>query len=500
MIISPSKKLFAHGGVYGISRVANRSIAFILIPLYAHHLGPDGYGVIQIMGMVAAVLGLIFLQGLHGAWYRLRFDLTTSKQVRCFETTIQWYLGLSIVVGLGVLSLFGEPLARLITPGIPYYPMGLLTALTAGATVFVLLYERKLQAAQRPVAFAVFSAIRTALTLGAIVWFVAGLDRGARGKIEAGALSMAVLAVASLVLLGPGSPRMVSGASLRRSLSYGLPLVPHNLAGLTNNLIDRLLVNAKLGLGLTGVYAMGYQIAGLGLVLAMAMNQAFTPLFIRSVKDAEEARERGDESAAASALVALAQSALVMVAAIGCVMLCITAAGREVLVLLTTEEFADSWRIIAPVAAGIVAWSCYAVFTQSITYNVKRVRLLSIITVLAAFVNIAANLVLIPRIGIMGAAWATPISNTVMAALAVVFGQAATPLPYRWRRWAMVLCCCVVGLAGMWVLDSRVDGLLLRVLLKAVCGIVAVCVVARSAGVTPGVLGRLWQSRGNMTC
>ena len=80
---------------------------------------------------------------------------------------------------------------------------------------------------------------------------------------------------------------------------------------------------------------MGYQIASVGLVLGRALNQAFRPLFIQTLKDVEHARNGGDEPAADMALRALAQSGLVLVAAIACVLLCVTAVAREALLVLT---------------------------------------------------------------------------------------------------------------------------------------------------------------------
>ena len=144
MSASPAARLFAHGGIYTLSRLSNLVVGVILLPLYARQLGPDGFGVISLMTTVGAFLGLLMVQGLPASWFRLRFDEPYAAGLRSIESTFVWYLATSGLVAIGVLTLFGEPLARWVTPGIPYLPLGLLTAVAAFANAFPSLYERKL--------------------------------------------------------------------------------------------------------------------------------------------------------------------------------------------------------------------------------------------------------------------------------------------------------------------------------------------------------------------
>jgi O-antigen/teichoic acid export membrane protein len=214
---SSAVRLFFHGGIYTLSRLANVALGVVLLPLYARHLGTDGFGTISLMATVGGFLGLVIIQGLPGAWFRLRFDEADEAGIRKFETTIVWYLiasGLGIV---GLVTLLGTPLSRWVTPGIPYLPLGLLTASAAFANVFPALYERKLQVEERPVAFGIFNLGRTLLQAALVVVFVVALDRGARGAIEATTLAAGINMIGSLIMIHPGSWRLVSKPRLARS-------------------------------------------------------------------------------------------------------------------------------------------------------------------------------------------------------------------------------------------------------------------------------------------
>lgn len=488
-----SQKLLLHGAVYTASRVLNQGAAFLLLPLYAHLLGSFGVGVIEVMSVARAFLGILLCQGLDTAWFRLRFQLDGDDERRAFESTVFWYLLASCTAGVLALWAFGDRLGPVLTPGVPFVPLGVLSAVTAVGLIFTSLVERNLQAEQRPFAFAVFGLVRTLVTTAAVVVFVAALRRGADGKIEAEALAAILAALFSVYMLRPAL--VWSRARLREALAYGLPLVPHNLAWFANNLLDRFLLNGLLGLQAVGVYSMGYRLASIGMMVGMAVNQAFAPVFIEGVKSLERA-EAARDSATAEAVRKRVASMGFLTVIVACILAqSVTAAGREVLLVATTREFSNSWRVLAPVGGGVVAWGWYATLAQSIAYRPDTVRRLPIITIAAAGANAVANLVLIPRFGIDGAAWATLLSNTLMAVLTVVLGTRILPLPYDFRRWIAVSAWTAASLGVLWGLDASLDDVLVRAAVKTAWLAFAVAVTLFLSGTRVRTLLDLWKRR-----
>jgi len=64
----------------------------------------------------------------------------------------------------------------------------------------------------------------------------------------------------------------------------------------------------------------------------------------------------------------------------------------------------------------------------------KKARYYPMITAVAAATNVAANFALIPRFGILGAAWATVLAYAVMAGMGLRISQRLYPIPFEWRR------------------------------------------------------------------
>jgi len=71
----------------------------------------------------------------------------------------------------------------------------------------------------------------------------------------------------------------------------------------------------------------------------------------------------------------------------------------------------------------------------SIGLNItKRTQYYPVATIAAAATNIGLNLLLIPRFGIVGAAWANGAAYAVQAALGLRLSQRFYPIAYEWGR------------------------------------------------------------------
>ncbi len=494
MAFTLGQRLFAHGGVYVASRLANRSISIVLLPLYAHYLGTEGVGMVRVLAPLGVFASLLLSQGLAAAWFRLRFDQDGFKEMRIFETTIVWYLLLTTTLGIIVVSLIGDFLSKWVIRGIPFYPLGFLTLVGAGLNVFVNLYERKLQAEQRPIAFSIFSGVRTLLTLLTIISFVALLKWGVLGKVTAESVSALALASGAIWMIRPLAPNHISKARLKECLAFGLPIIPHSMAVSINEMVGILVVNGRLGLENAGIYAVGLQFAAVSTVLAVALNQAYSPMFVKNLKESDRAEEKGDVQKATLLREQVARSNLLMPAIVGCFGIAIACVARDTIQFLTPEDFHTAWKVVCPITGGIVAISFYSSFNQSVFYNPKRVKWVALVSIATAIINIFASFVLVGWYGLMGAAFSGLISNTVMAFLTLLLGKSATQVPYRWMPTFGVVGLLSIDLIAVWYLDALVQVPLLRFFLKLMTTATLTIVILKMAGIAPRHLFRFANS------
>ena len=124
----------------------------------------------------------------------------------------------------------------------------------------------------------------------------------------------------------------------------------------------------------------------------------------------------------------------------------LAAVSNDLVRLMTTPDFHGAAPVIPWIAAGVMFQGAYLL--TSIGLNItKQTRFYPLATGLSAATSVGANLVLVPRFGIIGAAWANTLAYAVLAASAMRFSQRVYPMQYEWRRLALAAGAGVATLA-----------------------------------------------------
>jgi O-antigen/teichoic acid export membrane protein len=276
------------------------------------------------------------------------------------------------------------------------------------------------RAEERSTAFVLASLANVVLTIGATVLLVVVWEQGAVGVI-AGNFTGTLLVY--LALLGVHRAQLglqFSRPLLREMNRFGIPLVPAALALIVVNFSDRFFLVHLADLEEVGLYEIGVRVASAMVLLLTAFRTAW-PAFAYSIEDDAEAKRT----------YAYVLTYLVTIAswlALGLGLL-----APWLVELLTTPEFQEGERVVAPLAFAGMAYAAYIVMAIGVG-RAKRTQFNWVITGVAALVNVLLNLVLIPPYGMMGAAAATIVSYVVMFAGMTWYAQRVFPTPYQWRR------------------------------------------------------------------
>jgi hypothetical protein len=100
---------------------------------------------------------------------------------------------------------------------------------------------------------------------------------------------------------------------------------------------------------------------------------------------------------------------------------------------------------------GTVLYSMY--FVLWVGCNVaKKNRLIPLITVVASAANLGLNFALIPRYGMIAAAWTTVIGFAILCVLVYFISQHHYPIRYEWGRFAKLALATAVTLGAAWAL------------------------------------------------
>jgi O-antigen/teichoic acid export membrane protein len=197
-------------------------------------------------------------------------------------------------------------------------------------------------------------------------------------------------------------PRAVDRAHLDEARAYGLPLVGWLIGVQMLAVSDRYLVGFFLGTGAVGVYHANYQfLPAAALVVAMPIIYAGLPHIMRQGPDGGETVAR----------LTLRYSRIYVAATVPlCVLFSYLA--HDAALLLFGPAIAAGAGIVPWVIAGNFYWSL-AMYGQKRIEFQKRTRALLAMVAISVALKVVLGVLLIPRFGLLGAAWATALSYAV---------------------------------------------------------------------------------------
>lgn len=382
-----------------------------------------------ILTTTLSLTNMVVTLGLPQAFFRsyLKEAQSAAEQRHILETS----LGLRLVVsfiGLLLMAALAYPLASaLLGSGARWELMAII-----GAVVFFdslnLVPLSLLRAQRRPIPYATLSFVRAVWGSALIVFFVVWLELGVFGVVLGSLLSaMTAAALGLLILAREGRLRLGLDAGLvRHMLTFSVPLVPASIAGWTLNLSDRYIVHAFEGRTAVGLYSSGYTV-GLAInalaIAPFALAWGATYWEIARHPDARETIKR---------------TLLGLVALASFLALGVSALATDIFRVFLTPEF-EAGRFVTPFSAfAYVLYGSYTVFTTGLNLENQTKRIPLIVGTVAA-INVAANLVLVPRFGFMGAAVSTLVSYLLLAAIAEVVSQRYYPIDWDlWRAAALL--------------------------------------------------------------
>jgi O-antigen/teichoic acid export membrane protein len=205
------------------------------------------------------------------------------------------------------------------------------------------------------------------------------------------------------------------------------------------------------------VYNIGVSL-GLGLKLFLsAFETAWAPFYFREMTSAGAPRTfRTISTYVFGALVLLVAG--------------LAAVGRDLVRLMTAPTYHG--------AAAVVPWIGLAVGLQgiylltSIGLNItKRTAYYPVVTGAATIAAVGASLLLVPRYGILGAAWSNVIAYGVLAAVGMALSQRFYPIHYEWPRvWRLTAAGVLAAVTGRLVVGPTVAPLA-GVLVRGACAV-----------------------------
>lgn len=283
------KSLAKETAIYGLSSIVGRFLNYLLVPVYTMAMSAEsgGYGVVtNIYAWVALVLVLLTF-GMETGFFRFANN-GKDDPMRVYSTTL-FGVGSVSLAFLLVGLVFLQPLAALL--GYAEHPeyVGMMMAVVAMDAIQSIPFAY-LRYKKRPIKFAalklLFIFLNIALNLVYYVW-MKGSDVGYAFLFNLVCTSTVMLC---LVPELRGFRYVFDRELMRRMLAYSLPLLVLGLAGILNQVADKIIfpyvypdaAGAKVQLG---IYGAASKIAMIMAMLTQAFRYAYEPFVFGKSRD-----------------------------------------------------------------------------------------------------------------------------------------------------------------------------------------------------------------------
>jgi O-antigen/teichoic acid export membrane protein len=224
-------------------------------------------------------------------------------------------------------------------------------------------------------------------------------------------------------------------------LNFSAPLVPSSISVMVAQYIDRIALRNLMSLREVGLYGIGFRISSIINLTMTGFRSAIVPLTYTHHKNPSTPFE-----------MERIFRFFLIIAMPACMGLSIFA--QEILEVFVPKNYASAWSVIPIISTATLLANMY-VFAPGLAIA-NKTKLVMLISILAALINTLLNFVLIPILGMVGAASATLIGSLVSFLLYVIWGQRYYRLPYQWSKIIKASCLALIIIVGNLFLFSVV--------------------------------------------
>jgi O-antigen/teichoic acid export membrane protein len=415
-----NNSLFRTSFVYTISNITKNAVPFLLLPVLTRYLSPTDYGIVATLEiMVSIAFALIGLNLGSAVW--VNYFKLSKREIKVYITNI--FLIQLITFGISVICAFILLKNLIIIKHIPNNWLFLVPIVgLSQSTIAIALALWQVE--EKPVQHGLFQILQISLNMGLSIFFIVVLDQKWQGRLLAITIASVLFCLAAFYTVHKRDYTHWSFKMefIKEALKYGVPLVPHTLSGIFITGIDRFFINYMVSVSATGIYVIGYQVGMIIGLLARSFNQAWSVVLFKKLKENNFLAKVG-----------IVKFTYIYFASIIGIALLWSWLAPYFLNFFVGSDFQAAYKYVFWIALGYAADGMYYMVANYIFYSGKT-YIITLITVIAAALNICLNYLLIKKIGPLGAAIATTICFFLSFLLTWIFAAKVVSMPWSFWR------------------------------------------------------------------
>ena len=441
-VMAGIKSLAKDTAIYGLSSIVGRFLNWCLVPLYTQMFPPDEYGVVTYVYSAVALALIILTYGMETGFFRFANHDRYKDPLEVYSTALV-SLGVSSVLFIVAMLAFIGPVSEALHAG-SHHDYVVMMVVAVALDAFTALPFSYLRYAKRPMRFASLRLVNIAVNIGLnlffilicpwlweyapgwIAWFY-DPDFGI-GYIFLANLVSSVLNVALLLPELRGFRWRFNPALWREMLAYSAPLLVLGVAGIMNQTLGTLLMPelyADKGEGITavGIYGANYKIAIVMVMFIQAFRFAYEPFIFAKAKAQGEDRLQSYRDARRWFVI------------FGMVIFLGVMYYLDILRHFIAATYFSGLKVVPILMIAELFFGVF--FNLSVWYKITDRTVWGMwLSLLGLVMTVGLNVLLVPRYGYIGCAWAAFGCYGAMMAASYIAGRMHYPIGYNVPRLA----------------------------------------------------------------
>lgn len=399
------RKLIIHTSIYSMANLLVSFAGFISFPILTRIFSVDDYGKMNFIAVNLSFLAAISKLGIQNAIPRFYSEINSGKS--SFNLNSYYSTVIFGMTGAGFFfALFFLIITRIISKKI-WGEEIVFELITFVIPIFIIIKScdssliNILRAEERSSIYTLYTVIKKYLSLVLILitlfFFAKNLYGFYLASITAELISLVVLLYSPVFRSKKLNLFSFSPKIYKTMLVFGIPMIAYEMSGIILNIGDRYVINVFLGDYELGIYSAAYNMCEyICMILTVSISQAALPMYINIWENKGEIETKIFLRNSISAYLMISIPLVVGIYLVG----------DDLLGLLASNKYQIDAKLISLISAGII-FDGMTVFFAAGLYIAKKAFRISLIIGISALVNIIINLLLVPNIGLIGAAVAT---------------------------------------------------------------------------------------------
>ncbi len=379
-----------------LSTVLLRGISLFTAPLFARLLSDASYGIVSLYTIWVSVAAIAFTLQTGGTLVNARVEYEEDRQ-HAYQSSVMTLSLLFFLICSAVVILFLPQVAALLKLSRVLVLLILFHSFGSYCLNFLnskFTYEFKADKNM----FVSLGITLTTVVLSVALILLMPEGQEHYGRILGLALTYGGLGVGICIYVLAKGRTFYNREYWTLALTLSLPVMFYSLSDLVLGQCDRVMLQWMMNESMVGQYSMAYNFGGIMFTIFAALNNSWTPFFFEDMKQGQQLKMKTQAGNFLEVFTVLCCGFILL--------------ATEVYHIYAGQEFREGTLLI-PIFVSSYYLNFLCTFPVNYEYYYKKTKVVAVLTVGTALLNLGLNYVLIQLWGVAGAALATAVSHGV---------------------------------------------------------------------------------------